>query len=263
MPPYDGAMFDSVAFVRAVPDSFADAIVQGRRPVIDVARARTQHGAYQAALTDAGYRMEVIASDPAHPDCPFIEDVAVALDHVAVVTRPGAAARRGEIESVAAALAAVRPPRRIEPPGTLDGGDVLAVGRTLYVGRSSRTNQAGIDQLATIAGEGGYDTIAVDVDRVLHLKSAVSLLDDETVLIGSGAVDPSVFADMRQIEKAESDLHLASTLRLRDGRLLMTHNAQLTAERVAAAGFEVVPIDMSEFQAADGGLTCLSILIDA
>jgi dimethylargininase len=255
-------MTDPVAFVRAVPDSFAEAIVQGRRPVIDVARARAQHEAYRATLAETGYRIEIVAADPAHPDCPFIEDVAVVLDHVAVVTRPGAEARRGEIEPVATALAAARSLRRIEPPGTLDGGDVLVVGRTLYVGRSRRTNQDGIDQLAAIATEGGYGTVAVDVDRVLHLKSAVSLLDDETVLIGIGAVDPSAFADMRQIRKAEADLHLASTLRLRDGRLLMTHNAHATAERVAAAGFDVAPIDMSEFQAADGGLTCLSILVE-
>lgn len=255
-------MTDAIAFVRAVPDSFVDAIVQGHRPSIDVALARSEHETYQAALAAAGYRIVVIAADPGHPDCPFIEDVAVVLDHVAVITRPGAEARRGETGPVAEVLAGIRPLRRIQPPGTLDGGDVLAVGSTLYVGRSTRTNQSGIDQLAAMAREGGYNTVAVGVDRVLHLKSAVSLLDEETVLIGSGAVDSAIFSDMRQIEKVESDPHLASTLRLRDGRLLMTHNALATAERVAAAGFDVVPIDMSEFQAADGGLTCLSLLID-
>lgn len=255
-------MTEPIAFVRQVPDSFADAIVQAQRPVIDVTVARQQHEAYRAALADTGYRIEAIPADPAHPDCPFIEDVAVVLDHAAVITRPGAPERRGETGPVAEVLARIRPLQRIEPPGTLDGGDVLAVGSTLYVGRSRRTNQEGIDQLAAIAADGGMTAIPVDVSRVLHLKSAVSLLDEETVLIGSGAVDAGVFSEFRQIEKGERDLHRASTVRMRDGRLLMTDNAPVTAERVAAAGFDLALIDMSEFQAADGGLTCLSILID-
>lgn len=254
-------MDNDLALVRAVPDSFPEALVRGPRPQIDLAEARAQHSRYVRTLVDAGYAVDVITTDENHPDCPFVEDVAVALEHVAVVTRPGAISRRGETEPVAASLATHRALRRIEAPGTLDGGDVLTVGDQCFVGRSARSNADGIRQFARFAAEGGYATTPVDVSGVLHLKSAVSCLDDQTLLIGPGTVPETMFAGFRIIPKVESEIHLASTLRMRNGRLLMTANAPGTAERVASSGFDVDLIDMSNFQAVDGGLTCLSILL--
>jgi len=253
-------MEDDLAFVRAVPDSFLEALVRGPRPHIDLDEARVQHGRYVRALVEAGYAVEVIATDENHPDCPFLEDVAVALNHVAVITRPGAVSRRGEIEPVATALAAHRALRRIEAPGTLDGGDVLTIGNQCFVGRSARTNADGIRQLARFAAEDGYATTPVDVSSVLHLKSAVSCLDDETLLVGPGTVPETMFAGFRIIPKADDEVH-AGTLRMRKGRLLVTKNTPGTAERVAAAGFDIDLIDIGEFQTVDGGLTCLSILL--
>jgi dimethylargininase len=252
-----------IALVRGVPDTFARAIVRGPAPVLDVERARSQHADYCRALSESGYAVELIAADDAHPDCPFLEDTAVVLDELAVVTLPGAESRRGEVAPVAEAVGRHRELRRIEPPGTVDGGDVLWIGDQLFIGRSERTNDAGIGQFARYAAEEGLATTAVRVHGVLHLKSAVSYLGEGTVLLAPGCVDPEVFATWRVIEKAPGEIHLASTLRLAERRVLMTASAPTTMAQVGDAGFDVVPLDMSQFQAADGGLTCLSILLPA
>ncbi len=234
----------------------------GERPLIDTARARTQHEAYQRLLEDAGYDVRVVAADEACPDCPFVEDTAVVLDTVAIATRPGAPARRGEVAAVAAELERLKPVRTIEGPGTVDGGDVLRIGDTLYVGRSTRTNDAGIEQLGAIAADDGLRVVAVPVRGVLHLKSAAAQLDEATVLVARDCIDPEVFAGYRLIDKAPGEEHLASVLRLASGRLVMTTTAPHTRQRLQEHGYAPDVIDSSEFQAADGGLTCLSILID-
>jgi dimethylargininase len=254
-------MEENLALVRAVPNSFPKALVRGGRPHIDLDRAKEQHGGYISTLVGAGYAVDVIAADEDHPDCPFIEDVAVVLDHIAVVTRPGAASRRGEPGPVAASLATHRFLRRIRAPGTLDGGDVLTIGARCFVGRSARSNADGIRQFARFAAEDGYATTPVEVSDVLHLKSAVSCLDDQTLLVGPGTVPETMFPGFTIIPKADGEIDLASTLRMRNGRLLMTSNAPETAARVTSSGFNIDLIDMSEFQAVDGGLTCLSILL--
>jgi dimethylargininase len=251
------------ALVRAVPDSFANALVMGERPSIDVGRARQQHLAYKSFLKDAGYAVVTVAADEAHPDCPFIEDAAVVLDTLAVITRPGALERRGETGPVGDALQSMLTVRRIEAPGTIDGGDVLRMGSKVFIGLSTRTNQEAIDQFATFAAEDGLSVVAVPVSGVLHLKSAVVALDDDSVLIAPDCVDVAYFAEYRQIEKAPNEDHLASVLRLRGGILAMTTTAPETAERLRAAGFDPQFVDSSEFQVADGGLTCLSILIES
>lgn len=259
---YTPAM-QSTALVRSVPDSFRDALVMGDRPAIDVERARNQHHAYQLMLESVGYAVRVLDSDEAHPDCPFVEDTAFVLDTFAVATRPGAPERRGEVPAVATALATLMPVRSIEAPGTIDGGDVLRMGSTLFVGRSTRTNADAIRQLTALAADDGLVVVAVPVTGVLHLKSAVVAVDAETVLIAPECVDTGHFGRFRQIEKAPGEAHLASLLRLRGGGLAMTTTAPETAGRLRAAGFEPMLVDSSEFQAADGGLTCLSILIEA
>ena len=234
----------------------------GEPPEIDLARARTQHQQYREALARAGYSVVVIPADEDHPDCPFIEDAAVVLENLAIITRPGAPERRGETGPVAAAIGSVLPIRQIEAPGTIDGGDVLLMGSTVYVGQSTRTNGEGIRQFTEFADEGGLVVVPVPVSDVLHLKSAVAAVDHETVLIASDCVDTEHFSQFRRIEKAPDEAHLASVLRLRGGVLAMTTTAPKTLARLRAAGFEPELVDSSEFQAADGGLTCLSVLID-
>lgn len=253
-------MVASLGLVRAVPDSFPRALVRSGRPTLDASVARRQHVAYRSALRDAGVDLQVVDFDENHPDCPFIEDVAVVIDGLAVITRPGAPSRRGERDGVAAALSPLFALRRIEAPGTIDGGDVLRVGQTFYVGRSERTNEEGFAQFARYAAEVGVSVASVGVRDVLHLKSAAAVLDHETLLLGRGLVDEEVFAGLRLVDTVFEERAVCSALRLPDDTILMTESAPATAQRVADAGFGTAAIDVSEFQAADGGLTCLSVL---
>jgi dimethylargininase len=232
----------------------------GERPAIDVSRAREQHDAYRQMLTAAGYEVAVVPADEGCPDCPFIEDAAVLLDSVAVITRPGAPERRAETGPVSEALAATMPVVGLSDPATLDGGDVLRMGSTVFVGRSARTNDAGIAQLAEIASGEGLRVVAAPVRNLLHLKSAVLGLDDETVLMAPDCTDPAAFVGYRVIEKPPGERG-ASALRLHDGSVVVTANTPVTMGLVSAAGFDVDWFDSSEFQKADGGLTCLSLLL--
>ncbi|MEE8331881.1 MAG: dimethylargininase [Acidimicrobiia bacterium] len=251
-----------LALMRAVPDSFTEALVRGERPPIDIDEARRQHDTYRAVLEDAGYRVKMLPTDESHPDCPFVEDAAVVLGGTAVLTRPGAPSRRGEVLPVAEALESHLSVVAIEEPGTLDGGDVMRMGDAVFVGRSERSNEDGISQLKAIAHGQGLTATPVDLAGVLHLKSAVLPLDHETVLMAPRHVDESAFNAYNVIPKARGEEHLASALPLADGRVMVTVTAPRTITELESAGYHVIAVDTSQFQAADGGLTCLSILLD-
>lgn len=248
------------ALVRGVPDSFIDALRGGSGPALDADLAREQHGVYVALLESAGYAIEAVAADERHPDSVFVEDTAVVVGLTAVVARSGAPTRRGETPPIAAALASRFSTTTIEPPGTLDGGDVMQIGGSVYVGCSRRTNRNGIDQLAAICATLDIPVTTVDVHDALHLKSVVLPLDDEAVLTTPNSVDEQALKDLLILYEAESERRRCSALPMRDGRLMVTANAPATADMLAKAGYSVVPIDVSELQAADGGLTCLSIV---
>ncbi|MDH3729886.1 MAG: dimethylargininase [Acidimicrobiia bacterium] len=248
--------------MRAVPDSFSEALVAGERPPIDVEEARRQHDDYRATLIDAGYAVEVLSADEAHPDCPFIEDTAVILDDTILITRPGAESRRGEVGPVAEALGAHRAVATIVEPATIDGGDVMRMGNKLFVGRSERTNQDGINQLTQISTLLGLTVRPIHMTGALHLKSAVLPLDDETILLAVDHVDPDAFGEYRIVPMAAGEQHLASVLPLANGTVMATASAPETIASLELAGYKIIPIDISQFQAADGGLTCLSILLN-
>jgi dimethylargininase len=249
-----------VALLREVSPSFPDAIVAhgGRPPDVDL--AIEQHSLYQRALEAAGYAAEVLAGDSDHPDCVFIEDTAVVIGEIAVATRPGAEERRGEVGPVSSRLAASMTVEAIEQPGTLDGGDVMVLNGTVYVGRSSRSNDSGIEQLAAFAATQGMSLVSVPVTGVLHLKSAVLPVDPETVVVTPGTVDESFLEGLRIVHEADHERHRFSALPLADGSLLVTANSTDTAGMLSDLGMRPIPIDVSEIQAADGGLTCMSIL---
>lgn len=250
------------ALLREVASTFDRAIVSetGRRPDVDL--AREQHRRYARALADAGYDVEVIAADEAHPDCVFVEDTAVVVGSTAVITRPGVGERRGEVGPIADVLQTRFPLTRIEAPGTLDGGDVMIMDGTVFVGRSKRTNESGIAQLAQVANSEGLTVTTVPVHEVLHLKSAVLPIADTTVVVTPGTVDETLLSGLRILHEARHERHRFSALRLGPDDVLVTANAPDTARNVADLGMTVVPVDVSEIQAADGGLTCMSILID-
>ena len=249
-----------VALVRDVPDSFEGALRAASGPALDPSLARKQHGEYVARLETAGYVIERIAADERHPDCVFVEDAAVVMGPVAVIARSGAASRRGEIGPVAQALSSRFSLAAINAPGTLDGGDVMQIGSRLFVGRSTRTNDDGIAQLAAIADRVGVTITEVEVRDALHLKSVVLPLDGKTVLVTPDSVDETALDGLRVIYEAER--HRSSALPLRNGRVLVIDGAPETADRLTQAGYDVDLIDVSELQAADGGLTCLSILFE-
>lgn len=252
----------SLAVVREVPDTFEQAIVSERQESLDVAVARGQHADYVRHLEKAGHEVVVIPADAAHPDCVFVEDTAVILGGVGLITRPGAPTRRGEVDAVAATLDRWFPLFSIEAPGTLDGGDVIVGAREVLVGRSERTNTEGIASLSSLASEAGLAIRVVGVEEGLHLKSAVLPLDGETVVVTRGAIDETALDGFRVVYEDEDERFRFSALPLVDGTVLVTSNAPRTVEAVRRLGFETVPIDISSMQAADGGLTCMSILFD-
>jgi len=200
-----------------------------------------------------------VPADPAHPDCCFIEDAAVVLDDVALVTMPGAEARRGETGAVASTLERFRPLERMRLPATLDGGDVLRVARTLYVGRSARTNAAGVDRLREVAAPRGHRVVEVGVRGCLHLKSAATALDDERVLANPELVDPRAFAELEVIPVDPREPGAANVLRVR-GTVVADPAFPRTLDRLRALGYDVRTVDVSEFRKAEGALTCKSLL---
>lgn len=252
-----------LALVREVPASFVAALAPARRrPRLDVEVARRQHGAYLEVLRGAGYQVTALPADEAHPDCCFIEDTAVTLGRLAVATRPGAPSRRGEVAVVAAALGAHMPVAWISEPATLDGGDVLRVGGRLFVGRSRRSNEEGIRQLARLAARQGTKVWPVEVRRGLHLKSSVAALDEETILLAPRCLDETPFGGLRLLRVPAGEQRAANSLCLVDGTVLIPAGCPRTFEMLAASGFRPVAVDVSQFEAAAGGLSCLSLLLD-
>ena len=231
----------------------------GRQP-LDLHRAAAQHAAYERALEDLGFSIRRLDPQPELPDSVFVEDAALVLDEVAVIARPGARSRRAETATIAEALAPFRPLARIEPPGTLEGGDVLRLGRRIFVGRSSRTNDEGIAQLHALVGLLGYSVQAVPVTECLHLKSAVTDVAPGTLLVNPRWIPVRVFDDCRLIEVDPREPHAANAL-LAGGRVLFPEAFTGTAARLRAEGIGVQVLDVSEIAKAEGGLTCCSLLI--
>jgi dimethylargininase len=250
-----------IALTRAVSASLTDCLLTHiARVPIDMATARAQHADYGAALRRAGCTVIEIPVADHLPDAVFVEDTAIVLDEVAIMARPGAESRRGELPAVARELARHRPLLRIDEPATLDGGDVLRIGRTLYIGASARTNAAAIRQLHDLAGRFGYDVRPVAVHGCLHLKTAVTALADDTVLANPAWIDMRAFAHMRVVTVSADEPFAGNVLRVGTG-IIAAACFPRTAERIAAAGAVVDLVDVSELARAEGGVTCCSILI--
>lgn len=231
------------------------------RTPIDPGRAAMQHRAYQQALATLGCQVLSLPAELDLPDAVFVEDVALVLDEVAVMTRPGAQSRRPEGASVGEVLARYRTLLAIESPGTLDGGDVLRIDRRVFVGQSARSNAAGIEQLRALLGGFGYSVQGVATRDCLHLKSAVTQVADDLVLLQPEWVDAKAFAGLRIIEVDPAEPHAANVLRIGDG-VLMPACFPRTRQRLVDAGIEVTAVDVSELQKAEGAVTCCSLVFD-
>ncbi len=229
------------------------------RVPVDYARTVRQHREYEAALREAGCRVVSLPPEPDLADSVFVEDVAVVFDEVALLARPGVESRRPEVEKIAPALREYRELLTIEAPGTLEGGDVLRIGRTVYVGLSGRTNQAGFDQLRAGVSRHGYSAVPVEVRGCLHLKSAVTQVAADTVLINPGWVTPATFGGIRAIEVDPGEAYGANGLRVGDGLIYPTSFPR-TQERLLRLGIQVLAVDVSELQKAEGAVTCCSLV---
>jgi dimethylargininase len=235
-------------------------LTHAERVPIDFAHAVEQHDAYCALLRRHGLDVVTLDVNRDHPDCVFVEDTAIVLDDVAVLTSPGAESRRAEPAGIAPALAKYLPLARIALPATIDGGDVLRVGRTLFVGRSSRTNDLGIAALRAIAEPRAYTVRPVRVTGCLHLKSACCALPDGRLLVNPAWI---AMADLHGVEHvtvpaAEPD---GANVLLLDDTVVVPAEHPLTAALVRSLGFAVETVEISEFAKAEGGVTCSSILI--
>jgi len=230
------------------------------REPIHFDRALEQHQAYVEGLERNGIEVVRLGADERHPDGCFVEDAAIVLDELAVIAMPGAASRRGETSDVAAALGGFRDRiERIELPATLDGGDVLVFGRSVYVGRTSRTNPAGIGALRRLLAPFEYQVVPVGVTGCLHLKSAVTAIDDRTLLANRAWFDGAALGPARVVEVDPAEPGAANVLRVADE--LWAHPAYpRTFERLAGLGHRLVPMDISEFVKAEAALTCKSLL---
>jgi len=229
------------------------------RQPIDVALAIEQHRQYQACLTELGIRVEILPSAQDMPDGVFVEDPAIVLDEIAVITRMGTLSRRREGESLARALTRYREICHVVEPGTLEGGDVMRVGKTLYVGYSRRTNVAGIQQLAGMLHPLGYFVVPVEVRGCLHLKSACCYIGDDTVLANRAWMDTDALCGLKLLDVPEP--RGANSLRIGE-TVLMPAAFPRTCELLERSGFRVRTIDNSELLKAEAGVTCTSLIFE-
>jgi dimethylargininase len=250
-----------LALVRGIPDSLPRALSAAPPdPPIDVARARAQHAAYVQALGGLGLEIVELPADEACPDCCFVEDTAVVVGDLALVTRPGAPSRQAETAAVREALSRRVRVETMVAPATLDGGDCMLVGRRLYVGRSGRTSSAGIARATEVFGANGIEVVEVPVGCGLHLKSRCSAVGPEAVLAVAGAFGMGTFGAARVLEVPATEAPAANAVVVGEAALCAA-GFPVTRSLVETAGLRVTEVDTSELRKLDGALTCLSILV--
>jgi dimethylargininase len=231
------------------------------RAPIDLAKALEQHRAYEQVLEKFGAKVISLPAEAALADSMFVEDPAMVLDELALIFPLGTESRRAEAASLAKVLAKFRELKYVQLPGTAEGGDILRVERNLFVGLSKRTNGEGARQLQSIVGEYGYTVTAVPVSGCLHLKSAVTFLGRNTLLGNRKRFDASCMPGFEWIDVAPEESHAANALAFGD-TVILPASFPLTRTRIEARGFTVLPLDISELQKAESGLTCSSLLFD-
>jgi dimethylargininase len=250
-----------IAITREINDDLnhGELTFMGRVP-IDVKLARHQHRQYRETLQALGCELVSLPTAPALADSVFIEDTALVLDEIAVLCRPGARSRRAEVAAVADTLRANRDCIAIKAPGTVEGGDLLRCGKTIYAGLSTRTNAEGIRQLRNILGRWGYAVRPVPVQRCLHLKSAVSTVAEDRLLLNPEWVQAEAFENIELIKIVPGEAHAANALYLQRG-VVYPSSFPRTLEKLGNCGINVWPVDVSELQKAEGAVTCCSLIL--
>jgi len=252
-----------LALTRAVSPRLAECeLTHIARQPIDLGRAQAQHRAYEGVLRALGCDVRPLPAAPEQADGVFVEDTAVVVDELAVITRPGAVSRRAEVDSVAHAVSAFRPLQYIGTPGTLDGGDVLVVGRDVFVGLSTRTNAEGVAQLARLLEPFGYFVRPLAVSSCLHLKSAATVVAPGTVLLNPEWVDARALRTFQRIDVDPAEPAAANALNVA-GKVAYAAAFPRTRERLERTGLDVRAVDMSELAKAEGAVTCCSLVFAA
>ena len=246
------------ALVRPPGLSYAHAI-SSTGAVPDVYLARAQHAQYCQALGEAGLNVEILPPDERYPDSCFVEDPLLVIDGQAVVTRPGALSRQGEEVSLGEAVKGRFPVETIQAPGTLEGGDVLQLPGRVLVGLSARTNQSGIDQLTRILTSHGLAVEALPVTGYLHLLSAVAYLGKGVLLAAAGFAENQAFAGLDVLTVPVDETYAANALAI-GNEVILPEGYPVTAELIRSKGFKIRLVPVSQFAAADGGVSCLSVL---
>lgn len=251
-----------IAITRGVSPSIgACELTHVERQAIDVAAAREQHAAYETALRALGCEIERLPAEDDLPDSVFVEDIAIVFPELAILTRPGAETRRGETGSIAQALQPYRPVSPIQPPATVDGGDVLVAGKTVFIGLSQRTNQDAAAQMAAILKPLGYSLQCLPVTRCLHLKSAVTQVDEETLLLNPDWVDEGHFSGWRLLSVHPDEPFGANALLLKN-KIVYPAAYVRTRAIMEQLSLAVMPVEVSELAKAEGGVTCCSLIVD-
>lgn len=229
------------------------------RSAIDYERALNQHAAYSHMLRECGAEVRTLDVNLEMPDCAFVEDLAIVLDEVAILARMGAPSRRAETDGIESELRRLREVRKMPPDATLEGGDVLQIGRTLLVGLSSRTNTAGAKALAAIVGDYGYSVRAISVRGCLHLKTACTALPDNRLLVNPAWLGEKELDDFELVHIPPAE-PWGANIAIVNGRICASAAHGETCQSIRRLGFEVHTVELDEFAKAEGGVTCLSIL---
>lgn len=227
---------------------------------IDTSLAARQHHQYQSALSSLGCDIVTLATEPGLADSVFIEDTALVLDEIAVMCRPGAKSRQAEVAGVRDALQHYRELVSIEPPGTLDGGDLLLVGKVIYAGLSSRSNESGIEQLRNIVADYGFSVTTIETTKCLHLKSAISEVAPGLLLINPDWISRSAFREFELIDIDVEEPHAANVLRV-GASAVYPSSFPRTTDKLVQHGVDIVPVDVTELQKAEGAVTCCSLIL--
>jgi dimethylargininase len=246
------------AITRLPGENFADGLTTANLGRPDYQLILDQHHAYRQALLALGLDVIVLPAEPGYPDAYFVEDPAIITSKIAVITRPGAPSRRGEEVTLKPILEYYRPVVQINPPGTVDGGDVLMVGDHFFIGLSERTNDEGALQLSTFLAEAGYTCQTMPVAAGLHLKSGVNFVGKNTLLVTNNLASYPVFSPYEKIILDEEESYAANTLWVND-TLLMPKGFPKTHVKLSELGMQIIELDVSEVQKMDGGLTCISL----
>lgn len=251
----------AIAITREISPRFNECeITHIDRSPIDLYIARAQHQDYVQALKDLGCDVIELPPEADLPDSVFVEDTAFILPEAAVITRPGADSRRPEIASIVRALRPYRELLFVQEPGTMDGGDVLVMGKDIFVGMSTRTNQAAVDQTNRMLAKFGYQAHGVELRDCLHLKSAVTRLDAKTLLINRDWVDTDHFAKFDCIDVHASEPYAANCLPV-SGEVIFPSAFPKTRAKLEARGYRVRTVQVDELAKAEGAVTCCSLII--